>query len=215
VRLFVFLGAGARGLLDGRRWPAPEGDGPGAWVDGDERFPVRAYPVEELPHWLDDELWGAELDGPTTPGDHSLTAPRGRLTERIAGWDASVAAAFVDAVTERARSLALRVLRAEGHAAPAAAIADATPHELVAVCDAVAVSLEGVTAELAAFPADCVRYAEEAHSPGAAAAVAGYIAAHAAGRHAVDYEAGAGAERAWQARWLAKNLRLGDPGGAA
>jgi hypothetical protein len=107
---FVFLGTGARGLLDRRRWPLPIGETVASWLEGDERFPVRGYPLAELPHWFDDELWEVELDGAITPGDHSLTATRGRLIRRIAGWDASSAWAFVEEATARTRALATRVL---------------------------------------------------------------------------------------------------------
>lgn len=203
---FVFLGTGARGLLDGRRWPVPIGATPAAWLEGDERFPVLA----ELPHWLDDELWEVELGGAITPADHSLAAARGRLIRRIGGWDAPAAWAFVEEAAARTRALATRVLEAYGHAAEAAAIAAAPSDQLVAVCDAVAATLDGLPAELATFPADCLRYADEAQSHGAAAAVAGYIAAHATGRLADDYDVGADGERAWQARWLATALNLGD-----
>ena len=188
----------------------PTGGTPGAWLEGDERFPVRGYPLAELPHWLDDELWEVELHGEIAPDDHSLTARRGRLIHRMVGWDAASAWAFVDASAERARTLAVHLLEAGGHTQQAAAIAAAPSDRLVAVCDAVAVTLDGLHAELAAFPADCLRYAADAHSPGAAAAVAGYIAAHAAGRRADDYDEGADAERAWQARWLAAVLDVGD-----
>lgn len=206
----MFLGTGARGLLDGRTWPVPIGTTPAAWLEGDERFPVRGYPLAELPHWLDDELWEVELDGTITPGDHSLTAARGRLIRRVGDWDASSAWAFVEEAVARTRMLATRVLEAYGHSTQAAAIVASSLDQLVAVCHAAAATLDGLPAELAAYPADCLRYADEAQSHGAAAAVAGYIAAHATGRLADDYDVGAGGERAWQARWLATALNLGD-----
>ena len=208
--MFVFLGAGGRGLLDGRRWPLPLGDTPGAWLAGDERFPVRGYPLAELPLWFDDELWEVDLEGAIRQVEHAVAADRGRLVRRIAGWDAQAARAFVAAAAERARLLAVHALETDGYATQAAAIAAAPSDRLVAVCGTAAASLAGIHAELAAFPADCVRYADDAHSPGAAAAVAGYVAAHASGRWADDYDEGAEAERAWQARWLAAVLDLRD-----
>ncbi len=58
---YLFLGRGAVGLFDGRHWPTPNGE-PAAWVTGRPDGPdaVRAYRLDDLPYWLDDELWVVE-----------------------------------------------------------------------------------------------------------------------------------------------------------
>jgi len=205
---FAFFGPGGAALLAGRTWPRPAGDAPGEWIERNDAFPVRGYVAQDLPYWLDDELWLVELDGEVTPDDHALNADRGRLLEPVSAWTATVAWEFVAACATRTRRMASSELRDAGQPTEAEALDAATDDELVAVGDAVAQRASGLAAELAMLTADCVRYAQDAPNHGAAAAVAGYLAAHAAGRRACDYESGAEGERAWQARWFAERLGL-------
>jgi hypothetical protein len=65
--------------------------------------------------------------------------------------------------------------------------------------------------ELAPLVDDAAKFSDEAADPTRGAAVAAFVAAHAAGGgddKAPGYETGFAAERAWQADWLSTRLRL-------
>jgi hypothetical protein len=90
---YKFLGRDRVGLFSGFAWPVEE------WVQVDgplvpSRRGIHACRSRDLPHWLDDELWVAELDGPIREEPRMLVAGRGRLVERIATWDSRAAAEF-------------------------------------------------------------------------------------------------------------------------
>lgn len=92
------------------RWPQPNGDGPGAWI---EAAPgalaactngVHACAVDALVYWLDDELWEIELDGETIAGPQALVARRGRLLRRLDGWSTVASRAFGERCLARVQS---------------------------------------------------------------------------------------------------------------
>jgi hypothetical protein len=96
---YKFLGPGAIGRFSGFAWPLPHGDEPGLWVEATGelslcRTGVHACGASQLPHWLDDELWEAELDGERLDLDVLLVARRGRLVRRVRAWDDEAARAF-------------------------------------------------------------------------------------------------------------------------
>ena len=205
VRAYKFLRPGAIAPFSHHRWPAPAGDAPGGWVersgDGEVcRGAVHACRAADLPWWLQAELWEVELAEPVEAVRHKLTAPRGRLVRRVAGWDAACATRFAEACAWRARDRAVQALEAAG--APAAA------GELRGCA-----ALEGVIASagrLNAPPEARISVAMAADGAANArqgvASTSAYVAAHAAGR--IDGPAGMAAERAWQAAWLATELGL-------
>jgi hypothetical protein len=98
VIAYKFLSRGAVGPFSGFRWPTPARGAPGAWVaaagEGTARG-VHACRATDLPYWIDEELWIAELDGEVRETEHQLVATRGRLVEAVAGWG-DVARAFGD-----------------------------------------------------------------------------------------------------------------------
>jgi hypothetical protein len=86
MSLYVFLRTGRRSSLSDVVWPAPSDDGPGAWVEagtGATPGPIRAFPAEELPWSLDDELWEVELGGDAHPEGRGVVAERGRLLRPV------------------------------------------------------------------------------------------------------------------------------------
>ncbi len=109
VIAYKFLCAGAIGPFSGHRWPLPGDAAPGPWVAAAGGEPalchgaVHACRVRDLPWWLQDELWEAELDGDVTAGRHKIMAPRARLLRRVDGWDAACSQRFGDACAGRAR----------------------------------------------------------------------------------------------------------------
>ena len=98
-----FTRDGAVGPFSGVAWPEP-----GTWLraGGDAvvacRSAVHACRPEDLPLWLDAELWLVELRGPVLRSHGKLAAAAGRLVERIDAWNAETAAEYADACVERA-----------------------------------------------------------------------------------------------------------------
>ncbi len=208
---YLFLGRGGVGLFDGRRWPLPDG-APAAWVTGrvDGADAVRAYRPAELAYWIDDDLWVVEIDGQTQVGQRMIRAGRGRLVSRVEGWDAGAAVALADASADRAREVAVSVLRREGHDAQAAALAAVNePADLERAARAVAGEVPRPASDIAAYLADTLLYARESPTPGAAAAVASYISARAAGcARPDDYARTFAGERAWQSAWICERAGI-------
>ena len=208
---FKFLREGRVAPFARVAWPAPSSDtawmrrrGPGRACD--QR--VHACRLDDLPEWIDAELWRVQLDGNVAVDCGKLVADRGRLLRRVEGWDGAAAAELATACTLRAREAALAML---GAGPQADALAAAPAGELQAVARAMAAGLDAVRERAASYVADAARHAdlavaEPATAPGHAAAAA-FIAAHAAA-FATDDVAAAGAERAWQARWMAERLAL-------
>lgn len=212
MRAYVFLGQGATGLFDGRRWPTP-GTEPGEWVSGSASGPdaVRAYAIGELPYWIDDELWRIEVAGDVFHDAHLTRASRGRLCERVERWDDDAAHAMAFDCARRARDAAGGVLRAAGHHAEADALDSCDlPPALEEEARRAEKRLEGAAERAVAYVADAVLYARDAPTPGGAAAVSAYISARAVGcaAPAEDYASAFAAEREWQAEWLCRRLGL-------
>ena len=75
---YKFLCSGGVGPFSRYAWPLPRDGQPGAWVIGGAdatmcQTAVHACRVRDLPWWLQDELWEAELDGEVAAGRHKVT----------------------------------------------------------------------------------------------------------------------------------------------
>jgi hypothetical protein len=178
VRAYKVLSEG-RSEFTGYRWPLPEGSEPGDWLSASGPLAlcingVHASSVEQLPQWLGNEIWEAELDGEILHAEPALVAGRARLIRLVEEWDEAARLAFCRDCAQRARD---RVARYP----PGAEI--------------YAGKIEPFTAR------------------GMAAAV-GYWTALLAGEAATgrrggpDYDAAFARERAAQAEWLRRELRL-------
>ena len=202
---YKFLRAGGVGPFSRYAWPLPRDGGAGVWVVAPRdavlcHNAVHACRVRDLPWWLHDELWEAELDGTISAGRHKVMAPRARLLRRIEGWDAACAQRFADACAERARDHAATALDRTDASALAADLRRATtPRE-------VRETIRAARPPEAARVAVTMAGDAALRALGGAAVVTAYIAAHAAAR-AGGPEAMA-AERQWQADWLRAALRL-------
>lgn len=196
-----FLAAGATGPFTGFRWPQPDAEGPGPWVQALAGAPwerwVFACRPRDLPFWLDEELWRAELDGPVREAEYQLAAPRARLLERVAAWDAGARLAFGEACALRARDAAVRAL-GEGGQPAAVRLRDAAG---LAAIEAAAEGMPAPAGEIGGYVADAAR-AARAGRAATSAYVTAVLAARLAGAHGAD------AERAWQSGWLAARLGL-------
>jgi hypothetical protein len=205
VIAYKFLCAGAIGPFSRFAWPPPRRRGPGAWVTGTPdpapcRGAVHACRTSDLPWWLQDELWEAELDGEVATGRHKVMAPRGRLLRRVEGWDAACSQRFADACAARARDHAAAALERAGADGLASGLrAAVTP---AAILDAVGGAVPPAVARIPHMMAGDAA----TRALGASAVVAAYIAAHAAAQ--VDGPDAMDAERTWQAAWLRSELAL-------
>jgi hypothetical protein len=242
VIAYKFLSPGASGLYSGFLWPRPRNGEPGDWVGAggpltDCLHGIHACRLDDLPYWIDDELWTVELAGATEERGRMVIAERGRLLDRVHAWTAEAALEFAQACALRARDQAARSLRRAGLSPEADQLARLDRLEFVqtqAAFFATTASRQAATA--AAFAADAVALAwgkrpeswdgrpaadRAAQSPGATAANLGFVVAHAAGREAASaggeeaYISGFAAERRWQARWLVDRLALTPLGATA
>ena len=117
MNAYKFLRPGAIGPFSGVRWPTPRGSAPGPWVDADGapircRRGVHACRLQDLPWWLAEELWEAELTGDIVAYPHKVAGPRGRLVRRVDGWTGAARRDYVHACAWRARDRALEALDA-------------------------------------------------------------------------------------------------------
>lgn len=98
---YKFLGAGRIGRFTGFRWEAD------VWVEATAAEPceagIHACRVQDLPIWLDDELWEIELSGDLVAGERKIVATRGRLTRRIERWTPDLAHEFGRFCVQRTR----------------------------------------------------------------------------------------------------------------
>jgi hypothetical protein len=83
---YKFTLVGARSPFTRFTWPV------GEWVEAEGelalcRNGIHACRPEALPRWLNDELWLVELEDVEEEHDGLLLARRGRLVERIEGWN--------------------------------------------------------------------------------------------------------------------------------
>ena len=205
---YKFLSAGATGPFTGFRWPVPEAERPGAWVeaaDGRPEHGVHACRIDDLAFWQDVELWRAELADPVLEGHRQVFSERGRLLERVAGWNEVVARSFGEACIWRARDRAVSALRAAGFLEESEQLAgcrslpdvDARSRELS--------SGAGLPAGLAAYLKEALAFLVAGDSP-----CSTYISARAAVLASNGRESEFAIERQGQARWLAEHLGL-DP----
>lgn len=232
MKAYKWLSPGGVGLFSDFTWPPP-----GQWVDTQQDVVdclhgVHALRVEQLLDWIDDELWEVELGGAVTDCESMLVAKRGRLVRRVEEWNEASARSFSDACAHRSAGFAARALRQAGLSQDAERVEAAG--DLSAVQNAVAAALPATSdpavSEVVAFAADMVSLVSggrpdtwgepvsslpAVQTPGAVAANAAFVTAHAAGRAAVaaasdetSYGAGFSSERAWQLAWLRENLGL-------
>lgn len=211
MRAYAFLGRDATDYLSGVRWHVPADADPGAWVDAAPASPLRACSAEQLPWWLDQELWVVELGGDVRDTGRSLSAERGRLLGRVVAWTPDVARELTSDCARRARDRAVAALRAGGREPEAQRLEGASDTASIAEAAAAAATEDDRASRIAGHAADLVRFADEANDPVRGAAVAAYVAAHAAAggdEREAGYAEAFAAERLHQADWLRERLGL-------
>jgi hypothetical protein len=197
-----FFSPGTVAPFTGVRWPLPPSDGGGAgWVEARSLKPgagVHACALEDLPYWIDRELWLVELQGDLTRARRQLVAARGRLIAPVREWSA-VEAEFTGACIERTRRRVVDALLAEGREGEATLLLTAADAEAERQA-ALAIATSGPS--FVAYVADVIR---RRPYPGTCA----YMAANAAA--AIGGVQGHDEERAEQAAWMSRRLKLQPP----
>lgn len=101
VIAYKFLAAGAVGPFSGFRWE------PGTWVEAEDleecRTGIHACRTDDLPVWLDAELWEVELAGRIIEAERKVVAERARLTRRVESWTPTLAREFGRLCSRRTR----------------------------------------------------------------------------------------------------------------
>jgi hypothetical protein len=101
---YKFLAGDCIGRFSGFRWE------PRSWVEVDGavdvcRTGIHACRADQLPFWLDDELWTIELKD-VVELHGVLVARRGRLDARVPAWDGEASREFALSCVERIREWA-------------------------------------------------------------------------------------------------------------
>lgn len=226
-RAFKFLSEGGRGIFSDFRWPLPWDENPGSWVTATLPLEtcvsgIHVCREEDLPYWIDDELWTIELRGEAVAHDRMIVAEEGRLLAKVETWNPETAASFADACASRARAGAVDALRGAARDEEASALEGATDLGGIATA-AQAIVRSGASAEATAvsFAADAAALARGARpeatsaehadfgapTAGSIAANLAFVVAHIAGLAGgtpgtEGYAASAEEERAWQRAWF-------------
>jgi hypothetical protein len=221
VLAYKFLEQGAIGPFSGFPWPAPGATHPGEWVSARQPLEpcgpgIHACRTQDLPFWLNDELWEIELNGEVVEERQGLIAEHGRLLRRYEDWPPA-AVELARGCSRNARDTAVRALDDHGLANEAEGLATEKDVEaLRAGFEAVARSVgDEHVSRIAFYAADVAGYAARALEGDAAwtsctayatALLEGYAAARdaSAARTHPAYMA----ERERQAQWLAARLGL-------
>lgn len=209
---YKFLRSGAVGPFTGFNWPTPQAGKPGPWVEADTPLQlclsgIHACRVEQLPHWIEAELWQVELGQPVHDAGEVLVSMRGRLVRRVARWDATTVRDFETACGWRSRDHAVAALRSRGHTSAASSLAGAASLEEVATrALQVAEEVEGATRHALEYTVDLIQVA--GHGNTSLVAWIANRAAQAAEVARGDTGTAEADERHWQAAWLAERLDL-------
>lgn len=92
---YKFLRRGAIGPFSRFAWPTGS---PGPWVEAEPHVcasGIHACEIDDLPYWIDAELWELELDSAVRV-ERKLVARRGRLLRRVESWDERSARVFAE-----------------------------------------------------------------------------------------------------------------------
>jgi hypothetical protein len=210
VLAYKFLRHDRRGVHTGWQWPLDE------WVDSADVDPCRvgihACEADDVAWWLADELWLIELDGSVTRARHKVVARRGRLVRTLDEYPAAVRE-LGRLATQRTRNRAIEALGTHHRSEIArqlSSVASLADWRALGTLLADQLDDSDPVMSLALLSIDTAIYAADGEPPEAP-----FIACCAAGVEGtlVDstraaYEEAFGAERRWQADWLARRLAL-------
>jgi hypothetical protein len=225
VRAYKFLDADGCALFSGVRWPLPDGDAPGEWVEAGSvrpcRVGVHAVRPDHVAYWLSWTMWEIELDGEIVESRHKLAASRGRIVGRVDGYE-EARRELAELGAWRSRDRAVAALRGPRVAEFGLRRKAARLVERMAGCASIAElrdmgraiaevtstnTYAGAAAALAVDAARTTLHGEPPEAPFVACCSAGHAAAGPAGDQTA-FDAGYAAERAFQSEWLTTRLDL-------
>lgn len=196
-------------------WPVPEAPGGAEWVVATLplevcRRGIHVCRPDDLPHWLDDELWEVEVAGEVVEDDDKVIVERARLVAPVGGWP-EMAGPFRDGCVLALRDLAVDVAHQEELHDEAVRLAGCGSLESIeGVLGPLAAALHGDIVTVLEFLGDALEYARLGET-----AVVAFIAAHAAdrapvvpGRRLRRGMTPFDAERRRQGGWLKANLGM-------
>jgi hypothetical protein len=210
VVYWKFLLVGAVSPFTGYAWQ------PGQWVSVDESHECKAgfhaCRIADLPYWLNAELWEFELAAPAVQTASKVVSTRALAVAQVREWDAEAAAELALACARRTARHAADELSEACLGNEARQLAEITaaapPGEWFDVAERCAAMASARGARQASKLCGYVQDSVEALGIYPVASSA-YIAARAANQRSSASEADPYlAERAWQADWLVRRLRL-------
>lgn len=211
---FKFLAAGATGPFSGFRWPRPSPSGePGDWTGTTRpldpcRVGLHLCRAQDLPLWLNAELYLVEADDPVEEYDGFVLTSRARLLRQVTDWSPGTARRFGEACVWEVRRITVRQLREAGREQDAVRLSVCSTTDQLAQTAREVSEADAEGSTLAGYALDLGSI--QAHGDGwaTAAAATAFVAATAA-RTAAAPGAGDEAmsrERSRQARWLLEEL---------
>jgi hypothetical protein len=201
VIAYKFLARGAVGPVTRHRWS------PGQWVEAvrvEEGFGVHACRVSDLAFWIADELWRIDLEGQVRERATQVEASRGRLLDRVEGWDRKAWAELGLACVFQTRDVSAAALRGLGQVDAANRLAAPTTFERLVETVRSSEPPEGFAGEMFGYAHD----AAVAFSITGNAAESSFIASVATAAARGD-PAGFDDEKRRESGWLASRLAVG------
>lgn len=191
---FKFLAKDAVAPFTGFAWPV------GEWIEarGPIENGIHGCRPRDLAYWTDLELWKMEAGGEIVESSTQITARRGRLLERIVGWNQDASVELAVASVRHARDEIAKILAERGDARASEQLSAASDLTDIAK---IATRLAGGS--------DALPYLELAatnHKDWAVGAIT-FVAATSVSICARDPER-MKAERLWQSEWLTEHLGL-------
>lgn len=212
---YKFLNAHGCSVFTGQTWPLPDENRPGMWIEAEAVRPchsgIHACRPDDLPYWLNTDLWAIELAGDIVVADHKVAARRGRILHRVERWSMAWPE-LAEVAAWRACDLAVAALTAADRGDLAQRFRDAKDLDQLAGLAEVAGELgdQSPIGRATALAADCGHFAangEPAQAPFVAAVAAGRAAIRATGDDEA-FDAGFAAERRYQSQWIVRRLGL-------
>lgn len=210
---FKFLAADGLGPFSGYRWPLPHASDVArpwtAWNDAVEpcRGGLHLLRQADLPFWIHEELYVAEVEGDVIEQESFVLARRARLVRRAPAWGRQSAYRFSCDCAWRVRDKTVEALRRGGRNHDADLLSACVTMDHVAAVTRGLRDNDGNRAgRLVGYAGDAATSAAAVRTSGgwaAAAAATAFVAAASARFAEPASEPAAAAERALQARWIA------------
>jgi hypothetical protein len=202
VIAYKFLQTGSIGPFSAFQWR------PGEWIEAvrpGEGWGIHACRLQDLSWWINAELWRVELEGRVYERATQVEAERGRVLDRVHGWNEKARAAFGLGCVFQARDVSVSALRTLGHDQIAERLAKA--RSLPQLLET-ATSIEappGFAGEMFGYAHDAAGAYTVRANPAEASFMASVATAAARGQ-----PSGFDEERRRESHWIAEHLGLSE-----